>query len=95
MLTTTGIRIIRVPIVLVLECVCYYGAVKKKPMKQTVTSRIAQWGTYIPVGTGFGNLETSYNVKCNRFSTTGGEGTVLTVQEVLEQMYNRTYMLTS
>jgi hypothetical protein len=47
---------------------CYDGAVKKN-LKQTVTSRIAQRGTRIPAGTGFGNLGTKFNVKCNRFST--------------------------
>ena len=58
----------------------YYGTVIKKNVKQTVTSRIAQWGTDIPEGTGFGNLETKLNVKLeSNISST----LKLTVQEVV------------
>jgi len=69
MLTTSDMRFIGVPNVFVLDCVVVMVLLQEKKFKQTVTSRIAQRGTRIPAGTGFGNLGIKFNVKCNRFST--------------------------
>jgi hypothetical protein len=68
---TSGTRFKGVPIVFVLDCVVILVLLKKN-LKQTVTSRIAQGGTDIPAGIGFGNLETNYDVNRSRFSTTRG-----------------------
>lgn len=73
MLTTDGICLGIVPIVLILDyIVIIVWCHGMKTQQRTVTSTRAHWGTRTSKGTGFGNLWANQNIRRNRLSDATG-----------------------